>query len=182
LLPGVVQRIAVSSTRPDIASLLAAVYTRAASKTPNGRIDTVPIACVPFSSQFLGPNGQLLIKNGERPQGQDHPDVDPTKATKADLFAWGVAAKITGVEGRGTGEFTLLVEGVGRIRIDKVFSDKAYLEAKAVFYPDDGYILSSCHSCLHAWLTPCLQYPRLTLLYRSSSSTSNSSLESLLPS
>ncbi|KAK0643637.1 P-loop containing nucleoside triphosphate hydrolase protein [Cercophora newfieldiana] len=138
LLPGVVQRIPVSSTRPDIASLLAAVYTRAASKTPNGRIDTVPIACVPFASQFLGPNGQLLIKNGERSQGQDHPDVDPSKATKADLFSWGVAAKITGVEGRGTGEFTLLVEGVGRVRVDKVFSEKGYLEAKVVFYPDDA--------------------------------------------
>ncbi|KAK0627229.1 Lon protease C-terminal proteolytic domain-containing protein [Immersiella caudata] len=137
LLPGVVQRIPVSSTRPDIASLLAAVYTRAASKTPNGRIDTVPIACVPFSSQILGPNGQLLIKNGDRSQEKDRPDADPTKATKADLFGWGVAAKITGVEGRGTGEFTLLVEGVGRVRVDKVFSDKDYPEAKVVFYPDD---------------------------------------------
>lgn len=123
LLPGVVQRIPVSSTRPDIPSLLAAVYTRAASKTPNGRIDTVPIACVPFA--FQSPN-------------QDRTDVDPAKASKGDLFAWGVAAKITGVEGRGTGEFTLLVEGVGRVRIDKVFSDKAYLEAKVVLYPDNA--------------------------------------------
>jgi ATP-dependent Lon protease len=144
LLPGVVQRIPVSSTRPDIASLLAAVYTRAASKTPNGRIDTVPIACVPFASQFLGLSGQLLIKNGERPQDKDQPDADPTKATKADLFGWGVAAKITGVEGRGTGEFTLLVEGVGRVRVDKVFSDKAYPEAKVVFYPDDGWYSRPC--------------------------------------
>ncbi|KAK5660306.1 hypothetical protein OQA88_12846 [Cercophora sp. LCS_1] len=141
LLPGVVQRIPVSSTRPDIASLLAAVYTRAASKTPNGRIDTVPIACVPLSSPFLGPNGQLLIQNGEQPAGQDASDVNLSKATKANLYTWGVVAKITGVEGRGTGEFTLLVEGVSRIRVDKVISDKAYLEARVISYPDDVTIL-----------------------------------------
>ena len=136
LLPGVVQRIAVSANRPDIASLLAAVYTRAAAKTANGRIDTVPIACVPLASLLLGPNGQLLIQNGERNANPNHSDVDLTKATKADLFAWGVAAKITGVEGRGTGEFTLLVEGVTRVRVDKVYADKAYLEARVAYFPD----------------------------------------------
>jgi ATP-dependent Lon protease len=138
LLPGVVQRIAVSSNRPDIASLLATVYTRAASKTPNGRIDAIPIACVPVASPFLGPNGQLLIQDAERPADADRPEIDPTKATKADLFTWGVAAKITGVEGRGTGEFTLLVEGVARIRLEKIYSDKPYLEGRVMCYEDDG--------------------------------------------
>ena len=137
LLPGVVQRIAVSSNRPDIASLLAAVYTRAASNTPNGRIDTVPIACVPLASPFLGPKGQLLIQDGERAASPGRGDVDPAKASKADLFAWGVAAKITGVEGRGTGEFTLLVEGVARIRLEKVYHDKPYLEGRVASYQDE---------------------------------------------
>ncbi|KAK3390377.1 Lon protease C-terminal proteolytic domain-containing protein [Podospora didyma] len=137
LLPGVVQRISVSSNRPDIASLLATVYTRAASKAPNGRIDTVPIACIPFASPLLGPNGQLLLQDVDKAGTPDRPDVDPAKATKADLFAWGVAAKITGVEGRGTGEFTLLVEGVARVRVEKIISDKLYLEGKVVFYQDD---------------------------------------------
>jgi ATP-dependent Lon protease len=138
LLPGVVQRIAVSLNRPDIASLLAAVYTRAASKTPNGRIDTVPIACVPLASPTLGPDGQLLIEGGETAVSPDRGHVDPAKATKADLFGWGVAAKITGVEGRGTGEFTLLVEGVTRIRVEKIYQDKAYLEGKVVYFQDEG--------------------------------------------
>ena len=138
LLPGVVQRIAVSSNRPDIASLLAAVYTRAASKTPNGRIDTVPIACIPLASPLLGPNGQLLIQDGEQAVSPDRGDVDPAKATKSDLFGWGVAAKITGVEGRGTGEFTLLVEGVARVRVDKISRDKAYLEGRVVYYQEEG--------------------------------------------
>ena len=139
LLPGVIQRIAVSSNRPDIASLLATVYTRAASKTPNGRIDNVPIACVPFASPLLNQNGQLLIQDaGDGAVPQDHKDVDPAKATKADLFAWGAAAKITGVEGRGTGEFTLLVEGVTRIRVEKIYSEKPYLEGKFMHFRDEG--------------------------------------------
>ncbi|GAB1318971.1 Lon protease homolog 2, peroxisomal [Madurella fahalii] len=137
LLPGVVQRIAVSSNRPDIASLLAAVYTRAASKTPNGRIDTVPIACVPLASPFLGSKGELLIQNGETAVSPDRGDVDPAKASKGDLFGWGVAAKITGVEGRGTGEFTLLVEGVVRVKVEKIYNDKAYLEGRVASCPDD---------------------------------------------
>ncbi|KAK3906898.1 Lon protease C-terminal proteolytic domain-containing protein [Staphylotrichum tortipilum] len=139
LLPGVVQRISVSSTRPDIASLLAAVYTRAASKTPNGRIDTVPIACVPLASPLLGPNGQLLIEDAENASNTaTRLDVDPAKASKADLFSWATAAKITGVEGRGTGEFTLLVEGVTRVRLDKIYHDKAYLEGKVVYFQEEG--------------------------------------------
>jgi ATP-dependent Lon protease len=138
LLPGVVQRIPVSSNRPDIASLLAAVYTRAASKTPNGRIDTVPIACVPLASPLLGPNGQLLIEDGERAVSPDRGNVDPAKASKSDLFGWGVAAKITGVEGRGTGEFTLLVEGVTRVRIDKIYQEKPYLEGKVAYFQEEG--------------------------------------------
>ncbi|KAK1782480.1 Lon protease C-terminal proteolytic domain-containing protein [Copromyces sp. CBS 386.78] len=142
LLPGVVQRIAVSSTRPDIASLLAAVYAKAASKTPNGRIDTIPIACMPLASPLLGPEGHLLIGSGDN-KIETAADVDPSKATKADLFPYGVAAKITGVEGRGTGEFTLLVEGVTRIHVEKVIADKAYLEGKVSSYADPALITDS---------------------------------------
>ncbi|KAJ4300314.1 hypothetical protein N0V88_002987 [Collariella sp. IMI 366227] len=138
LLPGVVQRIAVSSTRPDIASLLAAVYTRAASKTPNGRIDTVPIACIPLASPLLGPQGQLLIQDSETAVSPDSDNVDPAKASKKDLFGWGVSARITGVEGRGTGEFTLLVEGVSRVRLEKTYHEKPYLEGKVLYYQEEN--------------------------------------------
>ncbi|KAK4146771.1 Lon protease C-terminal proteolytic domain-containing protein [Dichotomopilus funicola] len=172
LLPGVVQRIAVSLNRPDIASLLAAVYTRAASKSPNGRIDTVPIACVPLASALLGANGQLLIQEGAAendadadaadaaaakatpPPADAENDVDPAKATKTDLYGWGVAAKITGVEGRGTGEFTLLVEGVTRVRVDKVYEGKAYLEGKVTYYQDE-------HSRADATLEELFQHLKL---------------------
>jgi ATP-dependent Lon protease len=138
LLPGVVQRIAVSPNRPDIPSLLAAVYTRAASKTPNGRIDTVPIACIPLASPNIGPTGQLLIGDGDSDSSSTKDDVDPAKIkSAADLFGWGVAAKITGVEGRGTGEFTLLVEGVARVKVEKLSRDKPYLEAKVVYHSEE---------------------------------------------
>ena len=143
LLPGIVQRIGVSANRPDIASLLAAVYTRAATKSPNGRIDNVPIACIPFNSPLLGPNGQLLIENGDATDVHAHHEIDPAKASKSDLFPWGVVAKITGVEGRGTGEFTLLVEGVSRVKVDKLYSDKAYLEARVSHFRDEG--IPSCN-------------------------------------
>ncbi|OIW31792.1 ATP-dependent protease La [Coniochaeta ligniaria NRRL 30616] len=143
LLPGVVQRIPVSSSRPDIASLLATVYTRAATKSPNGRIDRVPIACVPLASPFIGPNGQLLIQNGQDIDLPERAPVSAANITKGDLYGWGVAAKITGVEGRGTGEFTLLVEGVGRISLDKVYSDRQFLEAKVVYYQDEVSLLDA---------------------------------------
>ena len=138
LLPGVIQRIAVSSTRPDIASLLANVYTRAASKAPNGRIDTVPIACVPLASPLLGPDAQLLIQDAESANATPAQPVDPANATKEDLFPWGVIAKITGVEGRGTGEFTLLVEGVSRVKVLKISSERPYFEAKLKHFQDEG--------------------------------------------
>jgi ATP-dependent Lon protease len=146
LLPGVVQRIAVSSNRPDIASLLAAVYTRAASKTPNGRIDTVPIVCIPLASPLLGPNGQLLIQDADQTTaGADAEaaadadvQINLAKASQSDLFSWGVAAKITGVEGRGTGEFTLLIEGVTRVRVEKISHDKPYLQGRVVYYQEEA--------------------------------------------
>jgi ATP-dependent Lon protease len=142
LLPGVIQPIRVSPNRPDFTSLLAAVSSRAASKTANGRIDAVPIACVPLASPFLGPNGQRFLKNGEQVDDEDRPDINPARLTKADLFTWGVAAKIRGVQGRGTGEFALLVEGIARIRVEKIYQERAHLEAKITHFHDDGMHLS----------------------------------------
>lgn len=139
MLPGIIQRVLVSSSRPDIPALLSTVYTRAASRATNGRIDTVPIACVPIASPLLGPNGQLLIDNGEQANPADTLDsVRPTK--KSDLYSCGVAAKITGIEGRGTGEFALLVEGVARIKIEKIYQAQPYFEGKASYHYDEGMV------------------------------------------
>lgn len=138
LLPGIIQRISATPSRPDIPALLANVYTRAASRAPNGRIDNVPVACFPLASPFLSPDGQLLIQNGEQVDTPEHEEVDPAKVTRADLFAYGVAARITGIEGRGTGEFALLVEGVVRIKLEKIYQDRPYLEGKITYHRDAG--------------------------------------------
>ncbi|OAA68906.1 Peptidase S16, Lon [Cordyceps fumosorosea ARSEF 2679] len=137
LLPGLVQRISVTSSRPDVAALLAHVYERAASKGPDGRIDSVPIACVPVNSPFVGPNGQLLISNGEEVDPSAIEDVNPGSAKKGDLYHFGVAAKIIGIDGRGAGEFALRVEGTSRIRIDAITRERPYFEGQVTYFNDD---------------------------------------------
>jgi ATP-dependent Lon protease len=62
---------------------------------------------------------------------------EPADAKADDLFLWGTAAKISGVEGRGSGDFSLIVEGISRVRIHKVTQEKPYFEAEVV-YESDG--------------------------------------------
>ncbi|RDA96091.1 hypothetical protein CP533_1718 [Ophiocordyceps camponoti-saundersi (nom. inval.)] len=136
LLPGLVQRITVSSGRPDIPALVAHVYERAAAKGRDGRIDGIPIACVPVSSPLVGPTGQLLISNGEELAGARFEHLDANAADGDDLFGFGVAAKIVGIDGRGSGEFALRVEGTSRIRVDNITSDRPFYEAKVTYFTD----------------------------------------------
>ncbi|KAM0323475.1 hypothetical protein ACHAQA_008754 [Verticillium albo-atrum] len=136
LLPGITHRVLVSASRPDIPALLANVYTRAAAAGPNERIDTVPIACVPVASPYVGPNGQLLIESADAVDESQIKQINPGSATKDDLFNYGVAARITGIEGRGTAEFALRIEGVARVRVEKVTQERPYFEAKVKHYPD----------------------------------------------
>lgn len=141
LLPGIVLRIPVASNRADIPALLSAVYSRAASKSHSQRLDNVNIACVPLGSPYVTKHGQKMITSDERnPSTKQRHDVNPGSATKDDIFGYGVAAKISGVEGRGTGEFALLVEGIARIRIDKVTQERPFFEAEVTYEYDDGRI------------------------------------------
>ncbi|KAF4989011.1 hypothetical protein FGRMN_9418 [Fusarium graminum] len=137
LLPGLVQRIPVSSNRPDVPALLAHVYEQAASKGPNTRIDSIPIACVPISSPLIGGNGQRLIGDAEDIDPAEIENVLPGAAKKTDLFSFGVAAKIIGIDGRGTGEFALRVEGTSRVRIDSYTRERPYFEAKVTYFHED---------------------------------------------
>lgn len=137
LLPGLAYRITVNSSRPDIPALLAHVYELAASKGPDGRIDTIPIACVPVSSPLVGPDGQLLITNGEDIGDARIDSVNPGTAKKDDLFGFGVAAKIVGIDGRGSGEFALRVEGSSRVRVDGITRERPFFEAKVTYYEDE---------------------------------------------
>lgn len=155
LLPGLVQRIPVNANRPDIPALLAHVYERAATKGPDGRIDGVPIACVPVSSPLVGPNGQLLIGDAEDIDSSQIEEVHPGSAEKADLFNFGVAAKIIGIDGRGTGEFALRVEGSSRVRIDSISRERPFFEGRVTYFIDEGskfqvpYQIRSTVQCTH---------------------------------
>jgi ATP-dependent Lon protease len=144
LLPGLAYRVTVNSSRPDLPALLAYVYELAASKGPDGRIDSIPIACVPVSSPLVGPDGQLLITSGEDPESARVDTINPGTAKKDDLFGFGVAAKIVGIDGRGSGEFALRVEGTSRIRLDAIVRERPFFEAKATYYEDEGR-LSDIH-------------------------------------
>lgn len=148
LLPGIVNRVPVSSARPDIAALLSTVYNRAGSRGSKGRVESVPIACIPQSRPLaspVGPNGQLLIENGHQDDSQSPPSnaSDAARVSKTDLFSSGVAANITGVEGRGTGEFSLLVKGAARVRVEKVYQTKPYFEGKVTYHQDEGKLTNS---------------------------------------
>lgn len=140
LLPGLVQRIIVSSNRPDIPALIAHVYERAATKGPEGRIDSIPIACIPLTSPLIGPNGQLLIDNGEEVDNSQVAEINPGTAKKEDLFTFGVAAKIIGIDGRGSGEFALRVEGTDRVRLDGVNRQRPFFEGKVTYFKDESML------------------------------------------
>lgn len=171
LLPGLIQRIPVTSSRPDIPALLAHVYEQAAAKGPDGRIDSIPIACVPLSSPFVGPAGQLLINNGEEVDTSQLEEVNPGSASKADIFGFGVAAKIVGIDGRGGGEFSLRVQGVSRVRVDKIVRERPFFQAKVTYFNDESEYLEIMAVGTdvtlavfqwgknNSWLCVCLQFP-----------------------
>ena len=147
ILPGIVLRIPVPPSRSDIPAILAHIYSKAASsRGPAQKIDGVHVACVPLASPFLSSTGQRMISDDKH--GRDNAwgregeerEVDYMKLGKEDLFGYGVAAKISGVEGRGTGEFALLVEGVERIRVERVKErrERGFLEGDVVYCYDDA--------------------------------------------
>lgn len=145
LLPTLLQRISVSSSRPDVPALLAHVYEQAAaaaSKGPGGgRIDSIPIVCVPLSSPLVGPGGQLLINNGEEVDTSQFEEVNPGTATKAHIFGFGVAAKIIGIDGRGPGEFALRVQGTSRVRVEAVTRERPFFKGKVTYFTDESELL-----------------------------------------
>ena len=80
----------------------------------------------------------MIDQDGKTPKPTERLDVNPSSATREDLFGYGVAAKISGVEGRVTGEFALLVEGIARVRIDKLTQERPFVEAEVTYEYDDG--------------------------------------------
>ncbi|KAL1633785.1 hypothetical protein SLS56_002664 [Neofusicoccum ribis] len=136
LFPGVTLNLPIVN-RADVASLLAHIYSRAAGPKNDA---PVTIGCVPLNSPLLSRDGKRLIDAdaAAAKKKQAKPDVkDPVHATKDDLFSYGTVAKVSGVQGRGQGELSLLVEGISRFQVQNVIQERPYFEAELVHLEDE---------------------------------------------
>jgi ATP-dependent Lon protease len=136
LLPGVVLRISIAH-RPDIAALLAHIYS---TTTSSNSSSSILIGCMPVGSPYLSPDGKKLIESGGNVDRATPPAGDMNMATlnKGDLFAYGTMAKVTGVQGRVQGELSLVVEGLSRFRVERITKERPYFEATVEQLSDEG--------------------------------------------
>lgn len=179
LLPGIVLRIPVSANRSDIPALLSNIYSKAAMRTPSQRLDNVNVACVPLTSHYLNNHGQRMIaEDDQSPRPKERMDINPASATREDIFGYGVAAKISGAEGKGTGEFALLVEGIARIKIERITQERPFFEADVTYIYDDGETASSI--CLMIYPNFLQLSPQKTLPYKGYLPTLNNYLVNFL--
>ena len=137
LLPGATLRIPITN-RPDIPALLAQVYSKAA--IPRTDPSSVSIGCVPLRSPNLSSNGQKFIddRNTSEDFEQTPAVVEPGRVTKENLFDFGTLAKITGVQGRPSGELDLIVEGINRFSLRAVARETPCIEAEVIYHHDEG--------------------------------------------
>jgi len=133
LLPGVTLRIPLQR-RSDIAAILASIYSKAATPRPDATAITV--GCVPLNSPYLSPDGDRLIEDGSQKPKQEK-SVEPAQAKPKDLYRYGTLARVSGVQGRGRGDLSLVVEGISRFRLDQITQEKPYLEAKVETYEEE---------------------------------------------
>ena len=142
LLPGNGLRIPFAASRPDISAFLSQFYRRAAGNTASQRYSNTHVICIPLNSPLLSRNGQNLLTVDDLKDKDfnaiEYTIPDPASAGKDDLYTWGTAAKISGVEGKGTGEFSLIVEGVSRVRVLKITQERPYFEAEVQYETDTG--------------------------------------------
>ncbi|KAI9732106.1 MAG: hypothetical protein M1834_004202 [Cirrosporium novae-zelandiae] len=144
LFPGVTLRIPVSN-RPDISNVLSSIFGRAAR--PRAEAGGISVGCVPLASDLISKDGQHLIdKDGTRRDLRF--DVNPARAEGEDLFAYGTAAKIAGVQGRRPGELSLIVEGISRFKINRITHERLFLEAEVTHYDDEVHRDAEMHTLL----------------------------------
>jgi ATP-dependent Lon protease len=144
LLPGVILSVPILN-RPDIASLLALVLTRANIPRP----DPVSIGCVPLSSQLVNSAGQSLIK-GAHDQSGNWADVPASEARKEDLFRYGTVARISAVHGGLSQDAVLVLEGMKRFRINKIKQRRPFFEADVTYIDEQGWECSASTSPTNA--------------------------------
>ena len=151
LLPGITHRIPVAN-RKDIPALLSVVYSQVANTSSDPA--SVIIGCVPLCSPLLSPEGQLLLEDSEDrvrntarriigasssgASGDGNSKQDPGKASERDLFAYGVTAKIAGVQGRRQSDLRLVVEGLRRFRVERFTQFRPYVECEVTMLGEEG--------------------------------------------
>ena len=138
LLPGVTLRIPLQR-RSDVAAILASIYSKAATPRPDAT--AVTVGCVTLNSPYLSPDGTRLIEDGSQKPKQER-SVEPAQATAKDLYRYGTLARVSGVQGRGRGDLSLVVEGISRFRLDQITQEKPYLEAKVETYEEEASVES----------------------------------------
>ena len=137
LLPGTTLRIPVAG-RSDIPALLSAVYTKDRHPRPDTRI--ISIGCVPINSPLLRSDGQQLLDDSSgknRGQTEDD-DINPNQIDHKRLFMYGTVAKISGVQGRKADDLALIVEGLGRFRIDRFVQMRPFFVAEVAHMSEDN--------------------------------------------
>lgn len=85
----------------------------------------------------MDPNGQLVVENGECDESKETTQ-EPGGIPKEELFPCGVAAKVAGIEGRGSGESFLIVEGTTRFKVDEMHQGQGFLEGRVIYQTDEG--------------------------------------------
>lgn len=139
LLPGIVHRIPLPPNGSYISHILSNSYERGALNGPTGNpLDAIQLACVPIASPYLGPNGQLLIRDTDK-QDDSYLDVDSSNLTTDDLFGYGVTVRVLGIQGTASGSAELRVEGVTRCSIKVLANERQNFEATDYeLCPDQG--------------------------------------------
>ena len=150
LFPGITFRIPVQN-RPDIPSLLSAIYAKAA--VPKSESSPVAVGCVPLCSPLLSPEGQNLLEDSDvrMRKTAEHLMGNPGGAGERDLFGYGVVARISGVQGRRPQELALVVEGVRRFRVERFTQFKPFIECEVMPLGEEGTYHAGGHGTLLIW-------------------------------
>jgi ATP-dependent Lon protease len=130
LLPGITLRIPVTD-KSGIPAILSNVYTRLGAQGKDDQ--AIQVGCIPMCSPLLSHEGQNLLEDSELRTRRtiEHLTEDAsTIKDEADLFAYGVIAKVSGVQGRKPGELALVVEGVQRFRVERFTQFKPYMQCE----------------------------------------------------
>jgi ATP-dependent Lon protease len=88
----------------------------------------------------LSKDGQQLLEghDQESKSSSDPVAADVSRVVKEDLFAFGTAAKVIGVQGRANADPYLLVEGIRRFSVRRVTKERPFFEADVVLHEDAG--------------------------------------------